>query len=287
MAITKTVKIIGKTRKQGLLDNLNRKLKITHTSKSITSQEVAKKYKHYRIISQKIILQTQKMLERFSKEQKLKDAQFVFLDRDALPYMHIARELCQGYGFRKEQFKPMLITKDAEEHIDTKLRNILTPKEYMALGSNTPELKTISNKVPLTPEIENLKLWIKNNIDLKKPIIIIDSGYNGTSVKRIQFLLADINPKIKSYSAMFYATEFAKSNLDYFFGNKSSESIETVEGLPKFNGKLLEISKTGKIKREKETRTSTHLPSEPANAEIFMIALRNQLARYKKEKGIS
>jgi hypothetical protein len=288
MAITKTLKVIGRTKRVTLLENLIRKQK--KFREVVTIPEMKKrintKYRQYRINSKKIILQTENMLSILSKEPTLRNAEFVFLDRDALPYMHIARELCKEYGFNKEQFKPMLITREAENHIDTKLHNIITPKEYVALRSNSTELKTIGHKLPLTPTTEHLKLWIKRNIDLKKPIVVIDSGYNGTSVKRIQFLLADISPGIKSYSAMFYATEFAKSNIDYFLGDKSADGIETIEGVPKFNGKLLEINKNGRIKREKETKTSTRAPSQPANAEIFMIALRNQLARYKKEKGI-
>lgn len=289
MAITKTLKVIGAKKRETLLSNLLRKQKKSREVISISEmkQKINTKYRQYRLNSKKIIIQTEQMLSIFSKEPSLRTAEFVFLDRDALPYMFIAKELCSKYGFKKEQFKPMLLTREVEEHLDTKLHTTITPKEYMTLKSNSPKLKKVGSKIPLTPAVENLKQWIKRNINLKKPIIIIDSGYNGTSVKRIQFLLSDINSRIKSYSAMFYATEFAKSNLDYFLGSELKGGLETIEGLPKFNGKLLEINEIGKIKREKEPQTHwRNTPSNPASAEIFMIALRNQLAKYKKEKGI-
>jgi hypothetical protein len=296
MAITRTLKVIGKTRKQSLLDNLNRKLKRSNSSEIITNREITRKYKQYRTTSQRIILQTQKMLERFSKEPKLKDAQFVFLDRDALPYMHISRELCQQYGLKREQFKPAIITKKAEEQIGSILDKIYKHKgTIISISSNGEEIRQIARKIERTREIKNLKKIISEEIDLTKPVVVIDSGYQGTAVKKYQILLKAINPDIQTYSSMFFTNYFASLNTEYVILDKNDHlgSIKEIENAPKFTGKLLkteERKNTITFKRQKESSPDINLIGgypEQANAEIFMIALRNQLARYKKEKGIN
>jgi hypothetical protein len=260
----------------------------TENRKFIDKQKVYLKYRTYRQNAKEIINQTISMLKRFSKDPKLRNAEFVFIDRDALPYMFIARELCSQYGFRKEQFKKILSSKEAEEHTDTKLIADIHPKEYMLLESNSLRLKKMAKKIPLTSAIIELKKWIKQNINLKRPVVVIDSGYNGTSVKRLQLVLADIDPKIKSYSAMFFATRYSKPKLDYYFGDVDINkfSITDIEGVPKFQGKLLKIEK-GKTKRERiSAQELTTGDLDPVMAEVSMIALRNTLFRYKKEKGI-
>ena len=63
-------------------------------------------------------------------------------------------------------------------------------------------------------------------------------------------------------------------------------SITDIEGVPKFQGKLLKIEK-GKTKRERiSAQELTTGDLDPVMAEVSMIALRNTLFRYKKEKGI-
>jgi hypothetical protein len=283
------------TRKQKQINELERQSGLKETdfkkeknSRLVDKQKIYLKYKTYRKNAKEIINQTASMLEKLSKDSKLRNAEFVFIDRDALPYMFVAREICSKYGLKKEQFKKILSSKEAEVQIDTKLVTTINPKEYMSLESNSHKLKEISKKIPLTTAVIALKSWIKKNITLSKPIVIIDSGYNGTSVKRLQMVLADINPNIKSYSAMFFATPYSKPKLDYYSGDTdiTKFGISDIEGLPKFQGKLLKIEK-GKPKREKISAQELRIGDlDTVMAEVSMIALRNTLARYKKEKGI-
>lgn len=261
--------------------NPNRKL--------IDKREVYRRYYNYRTNAKEIIKQTASMLERFRRDPKLRNAEFVFLDRDALPYMYIARELCREYGFRKEQFKKILSTKEAEKQINNALMSTINAVEYMTLESNSKAIVDVAKKIPKTTAIRQLKKWIKGNIDLKKPVVVIDSGFNGTAVKRTQFILKDIDPRIETYSAMFLATKYAKPKLDYYFGEVDFEKfgINDIEGIPKFQGKLLKL-KNGKQIREKIWKSEvTDGTYNPVNAEIALIAIRNALFRYKKEKDIS
>ncbi len=77
---------------------------------------------------------------------------------------------------------------------------------------------------------------------MNRSVVVIDSGFTDPSVKRTKFVLKLINSNIKLYSAMFFATPFAKEKLDYFFGKDNQENkflISSVEDPPKHTGKLL------------------------------------------------
>lgn len=296
-------KTLGKTKKGNLLERLEKREKRKYKDISertklkrknptqpniLNKKDIYRKYSELRKPARTVIKQTVTMLERFQREPALRNAEFVFLDRDALPYMYIAKELCAEYGFKKKQFKKIISTEKSEQQIDAKLRTTVNSSEYMSIESNSEEMTKIAGKIPLTPETEALKNWIIKNIDLSKPVVIVDSGYNGTSVKRTQFLINYINPKIKTYTSMFYSSNYSRKRLDYYLGDFKADSINIskIENIPKFQGKALEL-KNEKLVREKiiptEILGGVH---DPVGAELALIAVRNALFRYKKEKGI-
>ncbi|MFA5746120.1 MAG: hypothetical protein WC932_04680, partial [archaeon] len=219
MAIIKTLKVIGKTRTQYLVDNLVRKFKRIKPDKKIDKiklkETIPINYKKYRKMSIYLIEHTDNMLKRFAINPKLKNAEFVFLDRDALPYMYIARELCSKYGFRKEQFKPAKITLNAEIEISNYLKKLdYLEYQFISIKSNGQKLKQISEQLPNTAELRNLKTIISKELDLTKPIVVTDSGLRGTAVKKYQILLKAINPKIQTHSVLFWTDALSRKYVD-------------------------------------------------------------------------
>jgi hypothetical protein len=262
-------------------------------NREIFRKKLKKNYATYRESAKKIIPHTEHMLEQFSKDPKLKDGEFVFLDRDALPYMYIARELCEGYGFRREQFKKAILTNKAEEQISNSLKKYnVTTTNLITINSNGLEIQQIAKDIPNIAEIKNLKKIITETLDLTKPIVVIDTGIRGTAIKKYQILLKSINPKIKTYSAMFYASTFSKEYIDFLITKEHSIYINEIENTPKFNDKLLKTEDTGKriaLKRQRLDEPNQNLKGgfeDPVNASVFAMALRREIANYKKEKGI-
>jgi hypothetical protein len=297
MAIIKTLKVLGQKRPETLLENLIKKhakinqdvkLDIPKFKKQITTR-----YRNYRTTSRHLIVHTTQLLEKFSKDPKLKNAEFVFLDRDALPYMYIAREICPEFGFTKEQFKPAKITNKAEQQIDDVLRYLNIPEDtIISIKSNGEEINKISKRLSNTQELKNLKTIISQEIDLTKPVVVIDSGIRGTAVKKYQILLKAINPEIQTFSSMFMTEFYSGLHTDYTIDKTKPINLQEVESTPKFTGKLLKTeTQKHKIKIRRQNHSNPEKKydggfSDPVNAEIFMIALRNTLARYKKENGI-
>ena len=296
--MAKALKVIGKMRKQSLVDNLVRKHKKIKPLEPLDvaqlKKTIPKRYKKYREASKLLIEHTDNMLKRFSINPKLRNAEFVFLDRDALPYMHIARELCSKYGFRKEQFKPAKITDKAETQISNYLKKLdYHESQLISIMSNGEEIRQISKRLPNTSELRNLKTIIARELDLTKPIVVIDSGIQGTAVKKYQILLKSLNSNIQTHSSLFFTSLFSKDHVDLpitvpsYFAN-----LKDIENTPKFQGKLLKTeNQKQKIKLKRQDHSSPDSRfyggfSDPLNSEIFMIALRNTLFRYKKEKGI-
>lgn len=252
-----------------------------------------KKYIAFKKDARKFISQTEDILLQFSQKKDLKDAEFVFLDRDALPYMYIAREICGKRGFRKEQFKKAMLTNKAEEQMSGELKTFgIDSNNLISIESNGSSIIKIARNLPNTVEIKNLKRIISESTDLTKPIVVIDSGVRGNAVKKYQILLKAINPEIKTYSAMFYTSEFAKEFTDFFLEKQNHSNVEDVEEIPKFSGKLLKTENAGKnvkLRRQRLDRPDPNFKGgfeDPVNASLFAEALRRELVKYKKEKGI-
>jgi len=239
------------------------------------------------------------MLKIFSEKPELRNAQFIFLERDASPYMWIAKEICQNYKLRKEQFKSLFFTANIRFILNRMMP--LTEIEPTKEKSDSLQLKYLGQKIkqqsiPELNEKSKRKLWdweikeLQNTlkayakiVDINRPVVVIDTGFVGNSVKRVQALLYALNPRIKQYSAMFYiSTGYEKYHDFNFSPSESAKGICKIENLPKFKGK---IKSTRKIE-ERIIPERYEDSASPVNAEIFMIALRNMLARYKHEKEI-
>lgn len=295
MAIIRTIRLFGKTKRKPLVETLNKR-RVKKKLEPFKKKEIHTKYKNYRRTANKIITHTEKMLEIYSKEPRLKNAEFVFLDRDAVPYMHVAKELAHTRGFKREQFKSGKITHKLEEYFSHYFRKFkISEGELISISSNGSQLKKISKEIQKISEIKNLGKIISKEVDLKKPIVVIDSGYNGTAVKKYQLLLKIISPNTPTYSSMFYTSDYATQYTDYvIIGNKDRiKHIGDVESVPKFTGKLLRTRTTNnkeiRITRQNREKPEVSLTggfSDPETAEVFTLALRNQLALYKKKKGM-
>ena len=109
MAITKTLKVIGKTKRKNLFEKLDKRNSSIFPKRIFNRAIIFKEYKRYRNNARKIILQTEHMLELFYKDPKLKDAQFVFLDRDGQHYILGLESITTGKYISHLVFKRRLI----------------------------------------------------------------------------------------------------------------------------------------------------------------------------------
>jgi len=213
-----------------------------------------KKYPEYQKVSRKIIWLTEKMLNIIKEKPELKDANFYFIERDALPYMYAARELCQNHGFNSHQFREISWGWGVEYE----------KKRY-----------------------DDYKEYLTRNIDLNKPIVILDVGLHGTYVHKIRSVLRHLGKCSHTVLFTFRNNQMAKNfyNMDTLIESEGDVfTILDTEQFPKFKKKTSYIEKQNdKIKLTKTGKENGE--RDIIAAEIFLIAFRNQLAKYKMKKG--
>jgi len=236
--------------RENYLDLVKKKYKLKISKESL-KKFIREKYIYYRKESKVLIDLTQKMLTQVSKRPELKDANFYFIERDAVPLMYIAKEIGPQFKFKPGQFQ---------------------------------KLTSVSPNNPLFPE------YLKKTINTDKPIILLDIGLYGSNIAEIENIISQ-NIRKRTYSVLFTFESdhpFYLINPDFVISNTSnSKEMLRAETLPKFIKKARDLTikdnNTIKITRGANEKNGGR---DIVSAEIFMIALRNQLARYKPEKEI-
>lgn len=280
MPITKTLKTIGQKKSKNIYTELSKrgnkilnsinereisenlytiaeelkKSKNEWMDPNFVKKFIIEHYPEYQKLSKKIIRLTEKMLNIIKGKPELKNANFYFIERDALPYMYAARELCQNHGLNSNQFREI------------------------SWGWGVEYEKE---------RYEDYKEYLKRNVDLNKPIVILDVGLNGTTVHKIKSVLRHLGKCPHTVLFTFKNNLIAKNffNMDTHIESEGDVfTILDTEQFPKFKKKTsyiekqkdkIKLTKTGKENGERDI----------VAAEIFLIAFRNQLAKYKMKIG--
>ncbi len=242
----------------------------------------SKKYAIYRKQAKLIILQSQKMIRNINQNPKLKTAQLLFIDRDAIPFMQTMKILEQKQGnnehifgnvlFSDKLFKDYIKFVGIASIIKQKSPGIQLISKYIEQLENAPEFKEYKTQKTI------------KNIDPSKPIIIIDSGIVGSHLKINEAMLNYIFPNTKIYTGLFYHNRLSKNTVDFTIAENKVNTVfkqfaikqAELEKIPKFENKL------ESIKNGETIRTNKREPQNPISAKIFAIALGNELLKYTK-----
>jgi len=251
---------------------------------------INQKYKEYRILSKLILKESLTLINKIKKHPELKKAQFLFLERDATPFHYVFKEILKKEGFKENQVNTVLTSKkliDSYYQISKKDSSI--PRDVHLLESlNEGKLKEISQRINqryLTEEILNFeKQKTISKINTKKPIILIDTGNYGSSLKITEIMLKTIFPDLKIYTALINKKANVPEKTTNFANNVYFNKSNNIENTPKFVNRLESIEiKNNKLNLKRTTDNKD--PKNTIDAEIFSIALKNQILRHLKEKA--
>jgi hypothetical protein len=269
--------------------NLNPlKRKIAFKKKVNPETYINTKYKEYRILSRLILKESITLIKKIKKHPELKNSQFIFLERDATPFHYVFKEILEKEGFRENQVNTILTSKKLiDNYYEISKKDHMIPKEVYLLESlNESKLKEISQRINqrhLSQEILNFeKQKTISRINPEKPLILIDTGNYGSSLKITEIMLKTIFPDLKIYTALINKKSNVPDKTTNFSNNIYFKKSNNIENTPKFVNRLesIEIEKNKlKLKRTTDNKDAKNT----IDAEIFSIALKNQILKYLKE----
>lgn len=245
---------------------------------------------------------SEKILNQLILKKEFKNAQFLFLDRDATILESIFKVLSLKKGLSKNQFESILFPKDIYDILYKKVNSKINIKEqsiskyYSILFSERNKSKVkeiIAQLIKKNPnQFAPLIKYLKKNVSLipeNKPIVLFETGAFGTSLKLSQYLLEVLFPNRKIYTAIVYGSNVSNKYIDYVYSASSSFALNSryFENYPKAKGTLqsLNLSKKGKIYSNRENLRGVSDPNDYLfESKIFNLALGNMLAY--KNKGV-
>jgi hypothetical protein len=235
------------------------------------------------------------------KNTKFKNASLFFIDRDATIFQHVGKIIGEREGFNKNQFNNVIIPRDVQgkiieneifaKIIDSLYRNSEKNLEGNPKNNRNPHnpfeeekllLKEIDKIVKSSPQLfEGFRkqMQIKlSKIAPEKPILLVETGYMGTTLKVTQLLLKYFFPERKIYTSLFFGANNTENYVDHIQSHSNPMGAKYLEAYWKFKNPVdsLTIAKNGGIDR-KISRDYGDPQADLFYAKIFSLAMGNAL----------
>lgn len=256
--------------------------KTINTIDPVAANYMFKKWLHknvayYKEHAKKYIALTKDLLQKlvsYAEEKNIDptDSQFLFLDRDAIIFQYIGKQLCEKYGLTPAQFRSLLSPNDLENKIRTENDEVFTAIYHgmpvateklapVSIDDELPMAESESFILPASPE--KLLSWSiqdfarQNNEQLsiyqtylqeenfdKKHLIVIDGGIAGTTINISKALLKYFLPEADIHTGLIYGQENTQHYRDFTVHMSNVKAThDFLERRPKFSQRLLSLKK--------------------------------------------
>lgn len=300
------------------------------------------KLDNYRRDARKFVTLTKDLLVRIQKyidERKLntQEIEFLFLDRDAIVFQFIGKQLAERYGLKPSQFRSLQLPNDLEDNIRNNSEYVfdalyngfpinkekrasltLTDIKDMSLvwidttdWEPTSEVMSLSddaynilyheirkNSLSWDPLLSTYQKYLEQQKEFAKHIFLIDGGSIGTSLNIGKALFMQFLPEKEIHTWLVYGDSKSEHYRDFTVKTAHVSSVHNfLERWPKFSKRLLSMKQDRKGKVYQQRGKSFHYDennnhidwkvvnlklgldkSEPTNAQIFWMALQQEIA---------